>query len=323
MVTWPAETLEHGAVVAPVELVGDRRQTTIKGSFYRDATRWVQPASLLPQVSELVVEPHQIRDEELSPFADVPPAGSPLFELPYLKRYMYTFKWSLARARTVEAVTLSLAAQRQPDAILSYFQCADTMGHRFWIFKESTTHIAQRLTDLGLPTQNASELRARFAKSFEACYRDLDARVGRILEATQGPDTLVLVFSDHGFGHCERPHPFKSEPYGGVHLDQGVLLAMGPGITPGQWVEGASILDITPTVLRFLGLPVARDMRGRVLEQLLPPAMRGPQSAGSTVETYEHRAQLDCPHADGYPKRKGPLRPTSAQMNGRNPYDTP
>jgi len=37
-------------------------------------------------------------------------------------------------------------------------------------------------------------------------------------------------------------------------------------------VKDASILDITPTVLYFLGLPQARDMEGRLLASIVHPA---------------------------------------------------
>ena len=38
---------------------------------------------------------------------------------------------------------------------------------------------------------------------------------------------------------------------------------------PGRVVQGASVLDIAPTILYLMGLPVARDMEGRVLTEIL------------------------------------------------------
>jgi hypothetical protein len=48
-----------------------------------------------------------------------------------------------------------------------------------------------------------------------------------------------------------------------------VLLALGDGVRPGAVVMGASVLDVTPTILYLMGLPVARDMEGRVLTEIL------------------------------------------------------
>ncbi|MEO0814019.1 MAG: alkaline phosphatase family protein, partial [Myxococcota bacterium] len=192
VVTHPAEKLKHGAIVAPVELMGDKRQTTIKGSFYRGARDGtVEPASLWPKVSKLIVDPTDITPAELQPYADLPKSSSPLLGLPALRRYMYTYKWSLARARSVEAITLALFDEIRPDVVFSYFQCTDTMGHRFWAFKEPEEYTRQRLGELGLPEKHAGELKERFGGAFQACYRDSDERLGRILKATAGPDTLV------------------------------------------------------------------------------------------------------------------------------------
>ena len=51
----------------------------------------------------------------------------------------------------------------------------------------------------------------------------------------------------------------------------GLLLVYGEGIRPGATLAGASILDVAPTLLYLLGLPVARDMEGRVLTEMLEP----------------------------------------------------
>ena len=46
-------------------------------------------------------------------------------------------------------------------------------------------------------------------------------------------------------------------------------MAVGDGIRPGVVLRGASVLDIAPTILYLSGLPVARDMEGRVLTEML------------------------------------------------------
>ena len=51
----------------------------------------------------------------------------------------------------------------------------------------------------------------------------------------------------------------------GNHLDDGIILAMGPGVRAGALIRDVSILDITPSILHHLGLPVASDMPGKVI----------------------------------------------------------
>ena len=50
----------------------------------------------------------------------------------------------------------------------------------------------------------------------------------------------------------------------------GIIIFSGPGIKaqPNKMIEGATILDLTPTILYYLGLPVAEDMDGKVLREL-------------------------------------------------------
>jgi arylsulfatase A-like enzyme len=45
-------------------------------------------------------------------------------------------------------------------------------------------------------------------------------------------------------------------------------VATGPGIGKGNRVEGARIVDVAPTVLYALGLPIPEDMDGRPLLEI-------------------------------------------------------
>jgi predicted AlkP superfamily phosphohydrolase/phosphomutase len=55
---------------------------------------------------------------------------------------------------------------------------------------------------------------------------------------------------------------------GGAHRPVGVFAAKGPAIRRGFTTGELSILDIAPTVLYSLGLPVLSDMQGRVPEEI-------------------------------------------------------
>ncbi len=303
--SWPAESLAHGAIVAPAQALNDPRQSSIKGSFWRDAKDQVAPARLWPEVKKLIVEPQDVSQEELARLADVPPPGDPLYKLPYLERYVYTLRWSLARAKTVEAATLGLLNDVKPDLLLAYFQCSDSLLHRFWVFQKSTAEIKQRLDGHGIPSNRADELHRRFGKVVEGCYRDLDERIGRILKAARGPDTTVLIVSDHGFGNAPVPHRMKDEPYGGNHRDYGIIIAAGPNIAKGSHIDGSSVLDLTPSLLYGFGMPAGADMRGGAIKQLFDEgelAKHPPEK----IPSYEAKPQTDVPYAEGYPERKHP-----------------
>ena len=57
----------------------------------------------------------------------------------------------------------------------------------------------------------------------------------------------------------------------GDHRLEGILIAAGPAFRSGAEPRDAALLDVAPTVLHLLGVPVPDDMDGRVLTELLEP----------------------------------------------------
>jgi predicted AlkP superfamily phosphohydrolase/phosphomutase len=56
--------------------------------------------------------------------------------------------------------------------------------------------------------------------------------------------------------------------YSGMHRDHGLLIAAGPGVRAGHDVRAASIVDLAPTCLHWLGLEVPAEMDGRPLQDV-------------------------------------------------------
>jgi len=66
--------------------------------------------------------------------------------------------------------------------------------------------------------------------------------------------------------------------YSGMHRDDGLLIAGGPGISGAGRFDAGTVIDLAPTVLHWLDVPVPADMDGRALVELLEPqvAARNP-----------------------------------------------
>jgi len=62
----------------------------------------------------------------------------------------------------------------------------------------------------------------------------------------------------------------------GTHSEttDGLFVAWGPDVAPGATVEGFSVLDLAPTLLYALGLPVAEDFAGKARTELFTEAFR-------------------------------------------------
>ena len=65
---------------------------------------------------------------------------------------------------------------------------------------------------------------------------------------------------------------FKRKPlrssYSGTHRMEGIFMAKGPHIKQGSSVKRARIIDIAPTILHLLNLPISIDMDGRVIKEI-------------------------------------------------------
>jgi len=61
------------------------------------------------------------------------------------------------------------------------------------------------------------------------------------------------------------------EGYTGNHRMEGILLLAGPNIAHGQAMHEAHILDLYPTILSLLDVPLPPDLDGRVLAEALDP----------------------------------------------------
>lgn len=104
-----------------------------------------------------------------------------------------------------------------------------------------------------------------------AAYRFHDMMLGRLMQLA-GDDVTIIIVSDHGYRTGPqrlRETPRTLEGVSLNHRPQGVCLMRGPGAKRGEALEGASLLDITPTVLTLFGLPVGADMDGRVWVEVL------------------------------------------------------
>ena len=158
-----------------------------------------------------------------------------------------------------------------------YFRGNDIVSHFFWSYMEPDTW-KERPPD---------EMIETFGPVIDRYYELSDEMIGKLLEF-RDEDTIVIVLSDHGFaGHRGYPG-FEGDVAMGtdMHREQGTIILSGPDIVPGTSIEGASVLDVTPTVLVLSGLPVGRDMDGKPLVAAIDQAFLARHPV-TYLDTYE------------------------------------
>ena len=55
----------------------------------------------------------------------------------------------------------------------------------------------------------------------------------------------------------------------GGHGSEGFVVMSGPGVAAGRPFDGARLLDLAPTLLHLMDVPVPNDFDGRVLHEVL------------------------------------------------------
>ena len=136
------------------------------------------------------------------------------------------------------------------------------------------------------------------AQILSAYYMYLDDLLAQLWERVVDPRLLVVV-SAHGAdgprGWREALRLLFRQPAVEGYLDlgaDGVLMLLGEGIQPGMMARPADLVDLVPTLLYGLGLPIARDLDGAVLTQAFKTGFlaRQPLTFLPTYETLAERA---------------------------------
>lgn len=172
----------------------------------------------------------------------------------------------LAETFSVHAAACDLLQQTDWDFTAVYYRAIDEICHEFMYYHPPRmAGISEEEFDL-------------YQAVVTGAYRLHDLLLTRLMQLA-GPDTAIILVSDHGFHSDHLRPPYTPLVPAGItvwHRPHGILAAAGPGFKADALVYGARLLDIAPTILTWFGLPVGEDMEGRVLREAFvePPEVR-------------------------------------------------
>ena len=212
----------------------------------------VHPESMIDILKEQRVHPEELTGAHLLPF------------MPNLKemdkkkdKRSKSIAKIIANAASVHAASTYLQRETEWDFMAVYHDAIDHFCHGAMKF-----HPPQRP---GIP----DEVYNNYKDVVVSGYLFHDMMLERTLSQLD-EDTTVIIVSDHGF-HSDhlRPKYFVKEPAAPAqeHSPFGMICMRGPGIKKGEKIYGASILDLTPTILALYGLPIGLTMEGKPLIQ--------------------------------------------------------
>ncbi|MEE3331775.1 MAG: alkaline phosphatase family protein [Myxococcota bacterium] len=207
---------------------------------YAHPEEWVERSAALRDASSSLTD-------EPNPFDGPEWQGHPIFD--FLRGVYRDDELALRTALEVQEAT-------SPDLMMVYFPGVDRTSHLLWQGIEVPENPPPYIKI------HPAKIRANHRRALLGYYRFTDALLGKLLEP-YGPNDLVIVLSDHGFEASTLPNTMD-----GIHdsddARDGILYMRGRGVSAGATAGRIAHVDIAPTVLAWLGLPVARDMPGSV-----------------------------------------------------------
>jgi len=224
------------------------------------AATTLHPPALLAEIQARALGKDELDASLLRELAEAAPGMPPLAD-PALDALA---ERALAPDLTYMRAAQVLRAAYDPPFFAVLFQGYDVAGHAFYRHAHP-----EAFGDV--PAEDAR----RYGRVLDR-YASLLGQWASELAPEPHPGEILVVISAHGL----EPSPLWRRLLGALvgadvatashaAAPEGFFLAVGDGIRPGAALHGASVLDVAPTLLYLMGLPVARDMEGRVLTEML------------------------------------------------------
>ena len=183
----------------------------------------------------------------------------------------------LTAARNYQAAGLDILGRGPFDLTAIYFEGIDLVGHRFQHYRPPKMQMV-----------SAQEY-AEFQNVVTNYYIYQDQLLGELVRKA-GAGTTVMVISDHGFKTGDRrPEgvlPYTVDQPVEWHREDGIFILSGPAAARGSLSQRADLFDIAPTLLALLGVPIPKDMPGRVISGALDADFLR-QHPPASLPTYE------------------------------------
>lgn len=271
--TWPAETV-NGVLVSDHTCYHFLFEDGLTGGEEENTLGIIHPPERTEELTALVRRAGDVKHSDIASYVNIAEED---FDRPFeFNDELSHFKWAWATAESYKRIGLEIWKKDHPDLFMVFIEGVDSSSHLFG-------HLF-RAEGLG---GELAEQQKRFGNTVEQMYVYADRFLGEFLEVLGENDTL-MVLSDHGFElgalHAD---PSKTRDMRRVsaknHRIEGILYLYGRDVKPGAKIEGATLLDITPTILALEGIAPAKDMPGRVVTEAL--TLPDPERTLATFET--------------------------------------
>jgi len=185
----------------------------------------------------------------LAPAGDVEGEGKAIYD--FIQNGMVD--WSRTRAIALQDGLIYFNTTDRPEGIVQ-------PGEDYERFREELIEKLGNLTDPDTGERLATEVR-----------RKEDIYQGDYM--AEAPDVYLAIegYSIAAFPNIRTDGRLMGELALAGHRQDGMLIVRGPNIRVGEEIGKANIIDLAPTVMHIMGVPVPDDMDGRVIRELFVP----------------------------------------------------
>ena len=212
------------------------------------------PPGLYREIAGLVAQPDEVNG--MMPIYVDGPVGEPARGFDPSDP-LSSLRLVISAYHTYEGIMKKVYPESRPELFGVYFEFTDSVCHLFM------RHMAPPM-----PGTEPEDVR-KYGHGVHAAYAEADRILGDVLEMLDD-STVLIIMSDHGFkSGAMRPLTDSRIGHGQAiewHRIIGSIAFYGPEVKRGYRIEDANVMDVAPTVLYTLGLPVDRKMDGKVLK---------------------------------------------------------
>lgn len=277
--TYPAEPI-NGVMVSQTNTTGvlrNAKRALWKGTLLEGVEGQVHPPAMQNRIMTILREVENSLDGIIASIFGEPP--HPLTDFSQLM--WDQTRWAFRADAVYSRAAREILSKGEPlDLMAIYLGGPDVSGHRFWryAYPDQFDHP---------PGQEQLD---NFGEVIERYYTYTDRVIGEVLAAAPA-GAEVMIVSDHGMHAINTDHVFSADDppnkaNSGHHPDgpPGVFIAAGPSMRPcaepfsreagldlEQLKTVGRVLDVFPTILALKGIPLGKDLDGRVIKEVVAP----------------------------------------------------
>lgn len=256
-VTWPPEQV-NGFMVSDRYRNGNPKKLENYVLTY--------PPELLNELPKVGISKDKYLEERAK--YGLPKEEHPEVESSNIEKMTTGYKTYWSQDKAVWESCRRLLAKKNVDVFAVVFRIIDVSSHLFWTYLDfdMIEEMRTKLAEGKLTQEDIDHIDAEYSKIIGPIYAYADQILADFLKSAD-ENTTIIICSDHGF-------KFEEGRYGHSSMKvppDGIVILKGPAFKKNYKIQGATLLDIAPTLLYLEGIPMGRDMDGKVLFQAFEP----------------------------------------------------